>query len=117
MNKSGIHPTGEKVLVRPIKTERKTDGGIIIPDAAASKYDLAQIKATVIEVGPTAFEKEVYFEKTYGMPTVTPRSGDIIAIAKYAGYLLKGKDGEEYRIINDDDITAILEDDWDTKHV
>lgn len=117
MNESGIHPTGEKILVKPIKTERKTDGGIIIPDSSADKYDLAQIKAMIVETGPIAFEREVYFEKTYGTLTMTPRGGDIVAIAKYAGYLLKGKDGQDYRIVNDGDITAILEDDWDTKHV
>lgn len=117
MNESGIHPLGEKILVKPIKTERKTEGGIFIPDTSAEKYDLAQIKAIIIEIGPIAFEKEIYFEKTYGILTMTPQVGDIIAMAKYAGYLLKGKDGDDYRIINDADLTAILEGDWETKHV
>jgi len=108
MNESGIFPTGTKVLVRPIKTERVTSGGIFIPEAEAAKYDAGGCKAEVIAVGPCAFQEDKEYMRRNEMDGVIPRVGNFIFMAKWAGNPVPGKDGE-YRIINDEDVTAILE--------
>jgi len=101
MNESGIHPVEYKVLVRPEAVEEKTKGGIYIPDVTKDKEQDAQIIATVIEVSEMAFSDPDWIVK--------PQSGDKVYIAKYAGYLVKGKDHVNYRVINDKEIVAIIE--------
>ena len=102
MNESGIEPLGHRVLVKPILTDRTVGGGIIIPDKLADKEDKAQIKATLIAVGPTAWRAE----GLGGFPWAAP--GDTVIIGKYSGVFLKGTDGVNYRIVNDDELQARL---------
>lgn len=109
MNSSGIFPIEEKVLVKPLKSERVTQGGIVIPESEANKQDMAQVKAEVVAVGTRAFEYTYEFARRYDLSYRIPKPGDCVAMARYAGYVIKGSDGESYRIINDQDITAILE--------
>lgn len=105
-NPSGIIPMDLRVLVKPDTVEERSKGGIIIPEAAQEKEKYAQCKATVIAVGENAFEEAASRSPSF----VKPRAGTRILIAKYGGVLLKGKDGEEYRIMNDEDVIARLED-------
>lgn len=101
-NESGIVPLGHRVLVRPILTERVVGGGIIIPDKLADKEDKAQIRAILIESGPTAWKAE----GLGGIPWA--KSGDVVIIGKYSGVFLKGQDDVNYRIVNDDELQARL---------
>lgn len=103
MNESGIVPLGHRVLVRPLPSERVTEGGIVIPDNTAEKNDRAQIKAIVVAFGDTAWTDSTLG----GKPWV--QAGDTVVIGKYAGVFLDGKDGEKYRIVNDDELQAKLE--------
>ena len=102
MNESGIEPLGHRVLVKPILTDRTVGGGIIIPDKLADKEDKAQIKATLIAFGPTAWRAE----GLGGFPWAAP--GATVIIGKYSGVFLKGTDGVNYRIVNDDELQARL---------
>ena len=56
--------------------------------------------ATFVAAGGNAFED--WHDKRL------PKLGDKVLIAKYAGITVKGADGQEYRILNDKDISAIL---------
>ena len=107
-NESGIIPIDLKVLVRPVTLEEMTDGGIIIPQNVKEQQDMAGIKARLVALGVNAFEAI----KDKGQ---RPQAGMVVSISKYAGYLIKGKDGEDYRLINDDDIVAVLDGDWDVR--
>jgi chaperonin GroES len=100
MNPSGIEPLDLKVLVRPDLAETKTAGGIIIPDATADRQKFAVLKATLIAVGDNAFK-----EWGYGN---APKTGSRILMAQYAGARVKGQDGEEYILMNDEDVVALL---------
>lgn len=100
---SGIRPVGHRVLVRTINTERVTGGGIVIPEATAEKNDKAQIKAVVVDYGETAWMAEGLGGKPWA------ERGDTVVIGKYAGVFIKGKDDVQYRIVNDDEIQARLE--------
>lgn len=102
-NKSGIEPLGHRVLVRPILTERVTEGGIVIPEPTADKEDKAQIKAIVVAAGPTAWKAE----GLGGTPWAAV--GEKVVIGKYAGVFLKGTDGANYRIVNDDELQARIQ--------
>jgi len=110
-NNSGIHPVDLKVLVLPIKTEEVTKGGIVLTSQTTGQEDRAGIKARLVEAGSQAFE-------AIQQPKYRPKVGQTISISKYAGYLIKGMDGEDYRLINDGDVVAILDsDDWDVRSV
>lgn len=103
-NTSGIQPVEYKVLVLPDKIEEMTEGkhgaAIIMPDQTKEKEEWAQIKATLVAVGGSAF-----CDPDWKQPI--PQIGDQVYIAKYAGNFIEGKDGKEYRLCSDKDIGAI----------
>lgn len=100
MNASGINPVEYKCLVLPLKVEEKTQGGILLPSQIQEQDQLAETKATLVAVGGMAFSD---------WQGVKPEVGRQVMIAKYAGLLCRGKDGEEYRLVNDKDIAAVLD--------
>lgn len=116
---TGISPSGNRVVVKPDDVERTTAGGIIIPDTEADKHALAQSTGTLVAVGPDAWKHTVTttqrlidgqwkdVERTIsGYSEPFAEVGDRVAFAKYGGLQVEGVDGETYRIMNDEDITA-----------
>lgn len=103
-NISGIQPVEYKVLVLPEEIEEKTEGkhgiGIFLADQTKEKEEWAQIKAILVAVGGSAFCDPDWKEPV-------PQIGDQVYIAKYAGNIIEGKDGKEYRLCSDKDIGAI----------
>jgi len=99
-NKSGVLPCEYKVLVKPDKVE-EMQGKLYIPPQVADKEMRARDDVTLVAVGGTAFT-----EPNWGDPT--PKPGDRVKIAKYAGYFFKGADGEWYQVCNDKDIAGIV---------
>lgn len=105
-NPSGINPTEFKVLIEPKKTDDVSKGGIIIPDETKDRQQYAATEGTLIALSPLAF--------TYAGPSewngeAKPKTGDRVVYAKYAGAVIRGKDGKEYRLCNDKDVCAVLE--------
>jgi chaperonin GroES len=88
-----IKPIGERVLIKPVKEEEKTAGGIYIPEAAKEKKK----QGVVVEIGTTSDDNELPVQK-----------GDLILYTGYSTDELE-IDGEEYLIINISDIIAKLE--------
>jgi chaperonin GroES len=103
-NNSGIKPLDMRVLVLPDPAEEVTKGGIIIIPDAVEKEKYATVKATLVAVGVNAWA-----EARAHAGFVAPHPGMRVMIAKYGGVMVKGHDGADYRIMNDEDITAILE--------
>lgn len=99
-NPSGIVPLDLRVLVKPDPVEEKSKGGIIIPDKTRDKEKFATVRARLIAAGPNAF-------KEWGTGN-GPSPGDHVLVAQYAGSTIKGDDGEDYVIMNDGDICAVL---------
>ena len=93
MAKVKIKPLADRVLIEPALAEQKTAGGIIIPDTAKEKPQ----KGKVIAVGEGLKDKPV-----------TVKVGDNILYGKYAGTEIK-VDGEDYLIMREDDLLAIVE--------
>ncbi len=93
-----IKPLGDRVLVQRLEPAEVKKGGIIIPDTAQEK----PMEAKVIAVGSgklTDDGKRLGFEV---------KKGDKVIITKYGGNEVK-QDGEEYLIIGQEDILAIVE--------
>ena len=92
-----LKPLADRVVIKRVEAEEKTKSGIILTGSAKEKPEVAQ----VIEVGPGGLVdgKEV---------TMTVKVGDKVITSKYAGTEVK-IDGEEYTIVRQSDILAIVE--------
>ena len=90
-------PLGDRVVLKQLEAEETTKGGIILVSAAQEKPQ----EAEVVAVGPGGVVegKEV---------TMQVKVGDKVIYSKYAGNEIK-IDGEEYKIVRQDDILAIVE--------
>jgi len=93
-----VKPLGERVLVKRIEAEEVKKGGIIIPDTAKEKPQQGE----VVAVGPGKLD-----EKGKRTP-MDVKKGDRILFGKYSGTEIE-IDGEEYLIMQEDDILAIVE--------
>jgi chaperonin GroES len=103
MNTSGFEPLDLRVLVLPDEVKTKI-GAIHLPDSVVEQDKWAQTKATVIAVGDNAWE-EARARAPGFMP---PQPGDRVLFGKYSGQRLKGDDGKDYVIMNDEDVLARL---------
>ncbi|MFZ1864561.1 MAG: co-chaperone GroES [Polyangiales bacterium] len=93
-----IRPLHDRVLVKRVKEEEKTKGGIIIPDTAKEK----PIEAKVVAVGAGR-----RLENGEVQPLAV-KKGDLVLFGKYGGTEVK-IDGEEHLILREDDILGIIE--------
>ena len=123
MNKSGITPLLERVLVLPDEIEEHTTGGIYIPEPVAERHQQAQATGTFIAAGPDAFiHSRVEIERVINgtmqtvevrteryNPAFIPKPGDRVQFAKYGGLENEGADGKTYRVLNDRDITTLVD--------
>lgn len=101
--KSLPKPAGHRVLIKPDKVETVSAGGIITDISNGDREADAQIIGTLVAVGPNAWK-----EFDDGIPWA--QVGEKVLFAKYGGYAVKIR-GEVYRIMNDEDVTAIVSDD------
>ena len=93
-----FRPLHDRVLLRRLEQESKTAGGIIIPDTAKEK----PMESIVVALGTGKVDdsgKKVPFEV---------KKGDRVLVSKYGGTEIK-LDGKEYKILNSDDILAVIE--------
>lgn len=91
-----IKPLGSRVLIKMKEGEETTKSGIILAGAVQEKPQIAE----VIEVGPG----EVIDGKA---ETMNVKKGDNIIVSEYAGTKVK-YEGEEYIIVKQNDILAIV---------
>jgi chaperonin GroES len=94
---NNVKPLGDRVLVQPVEDKEVKKGGIIIPDTAKEK----PTEGVVVALGTGKTDdngKKVPFEV---------KEGDRVLISKYGGTEIK-LDGKEYKILNCDDILAVL---------
>jgi co-chaperonin GroES (HSP10) len=88
----------------PDKVEEKTKGGIIIPPTERDREQHAATQGTLIAVSPMAFTFS-----DWPAEAPKPKPGDRVAFPRYVGHVIKGKDNEDYWLLNDKDICATLE--------
>jgi len=93
-----VKPLGDRVLVEPVEEKEIKKGGIIIPDTAKEKPTEGIIIA--LGTGKTDDDgKKIPFEV---------KKGDRVLISKYGGTEIK-LDDKEYKILNSDDILAVID--------
>ncbi len=92
-----LKPLGDRVIIKMMEAEEKTKSGLILTGSAKEKPEVAE----VIEVGPGGMVdgKEV---------TMVVEKGQKVITSKYSGTEVK-IDGEEYTIVRQSDILAIVE--------
>jgi len=93
-----IRPLQDRVVVRRVKEEDKTKGGIIIPDTAKEK----PIEGLVVAVGNGKVQDDGKVRK------LDVKEGDRILFGKYSGTEVK-IEGEEHLILREDDILGVVE--------
>jgi len=93
-----IKPLQDRVVVKRIEEPEKTKGGIIIPDTAKEKPSEGEIVA--VGKGKVADNGQLV--------PMELKVGDKVLFSKYGGHELK-MDGEEYIIMGQDDIYAVVE--------
>jgi len=106
--------TGEYLLVQKETLERKTKGGIYIPEKEGRRRDLAAEVGTILSLGPLAFQDEKAFEKEFGVEVPIPKVGDRVGIARHGG-LRTIINGEEFWLYRHTDITFIFDKDDQTQ--
>lgn len=92
-----LKPLGDRVVIKMMEAEEKTKSGLILTGSAKEKPEVALI----VEVGPGGLVdgKEV---------KMTVKKGQKVITGKYSGTEVK-VDGEEYTIVRQSDILAIVE--------
>jgi chaperonin GroES len=93
-----VRPLGDRLLVKRVKEEEKSKGGIIIPDTAKEKPQ----EGKVVAVGKG--------KMTEAGKLVTPevKAGDTILFGKYSGSEVT-LNGEEHLIMREDDVMGVVE--------
>ena len=94
-----FRPLGDRVVVRRVKEDQKTAGGIIIPDTVQEKPQ----EGEVIAVGPGAIN-----EHTGVRTPLEVKPGEFVLFGKWSGTEVK-IDGDELLIMKESDIMGIVE--------
>ena len=92
-----LKPLGDRVVIKMMEAEEKTKSGLILTGSAKEKPEVAE----VVAVGPGGLVdgKEV---------KMTVKKGQKVITSKYSGTEVK-VDGEEYTIVRQSDILAVVE--------
>ena len=98
MAKLKIRPLGDKVLVKRVAAEKKTAGGIVLPDTAKEKPKRGVVQA----VGDGKLLDSGERSK------LQVAKGNEVLFSSYAGTEIK-VDGEEFLIIDENDILAVVD--------
>jgi len=93
-----LRPLHDRVVIRRTEEERKSPGGIVIPDTATEK----PIKGEVVAVG-----KGKILESGEVRP-LDLKKGDKVLFGKYSGTEVK-VDGEDLLVMREDDVMAVIE--------
>jgi len=91
-----LKPLADRVVLKQTKAEEKTKGGIILTSASQEKPEVYEV--LVVGPGGMVDGKEIKMEV---------KKGDKVLMGKYSGTTVK-LDGEEYVIVRQSDILAIV---------
>lgn len=98
-----VQPVRCVAMIKPDKVDDKSSGGLYLPDSARDRMQTAADRGEIISVGGGFWE---------GYSEPKPKTGDKVIFDRYAGSLITIADNgkrEDFRLVNDDKIIAILE--------
>jgi chaperonin GroES len=93
-----IRPLQDRIIVKRLKEEEKTKGGLYIPDSAKEK----PVEGTVLAVGNGKILEDGTIRR------LDVKEGDRVLFGKYSGTEVK-LDGEEHLILREDDVLGVIE--------
>ena len=95
-----LKPLGDRVILEPVTEEKKSKGGIILPETVDKERPE---KGRVVAVGPGKFDED-------GKKRIhlSVKKGDVVLFTKYGPNEVK-IDGKQYLIAREEDILAIIE--------
>jgi len=101
-----LQPLSDRVLIQPVKVEAKSAGGLWLPEGAKETPQ----EGTVIAVGPGRMSEPVpknLNDPIWPLCPMNVKVGDRVIFQKYGGCDLK-IDGEDYKLLGQDDVLAIV---------
>ncbi|MBI4355890.1 MAG: co-chaperone GroES [Candidatus Omnitrophica bacterium] len=94
---AGLHPIGDRIIVKALQSEERTKGGIVLPDTAKEKPQEGKViavgKGRLLDSGE--------------LKALEVKVGDKILFGRYAGTEIKVED-EEVLILREEDVLAII---------
>jgi chaperonin GroES len=103
MKAAALRPTADRILVRRIKGQEKTPGGLYLPDAAQKQTQYG----TVIRVGPGKLPADATVSSKRIPVSVEP--GQIVLFTVYGGnHAPDPNDKDEYLVLNESDVLGIV---------
>ena len=93
-----LRPLHDRVVVKRVEEEKKSAGGIFIPDSAAEKPQ----RGKVIAVGKGKINEQG------AVRPLDVKVGDLVLFGKYSGSEIKW-DGDDVLMMREDDILAVIE--------
>lgn len=97
-------PTGWRMLILPYRGKAQTQGGVYIPEKVIDDGQLTTVVGYVMKQGPLCYKDEAKFPDGPWC-----KQGDWVIFARYAGSRFR-IEGGEVRILNDDEILAVISD-------
>ena len=97
-------PSGWRMVLFPLKLQGKTKGGVLLTDDTVTESQVTTNNCKDLKMGPECYKDK---EKFPSGPWC--KEGDWVLITRYAGSRIR-IDGGELRIINDDEILAVVDD-------
>jgi chaperonin GroES len=93
-----LRPLGDHVVIKPLESEDRTPGGIVLPDTAKEK----STKGEVVAVGSGKVLPNGR------VVALSVKAGDTVIYSKYAGSEVK-VDGKELKIVQESEILAVVD--------
>ncbi len=93
-----IQPLADRIIVKTLEAEETTKGGIVLPDTAKEKPQEGKIVA--VGSGKKLDDGKVQ--------VLEVKVGDCILYGKYSGTEISTKDGEDYLIMKEEDVLAVV---------
>ena len=103
-------PTGWRIIVLPFKMNDKTKGGVLMTESTLERQQIGSQCGLVLAMGPQCYKD------TERYPTGPwCKVNDWVVFARYAGSRIQ-IEGGEVRLLNEDEVLAIVKDPQDILH-
>ena len=96
-------PAGYRILIALPEVKEQTDGGIYVPDERRDAEAVAAVVGFVVKTGDSAYADKKRFPNGPWC-----KEGDWVVLRPYSGTRIRVH-GQEFRIINDDSVEAVVE--------
>jgi len=97
-------PCGYKILIAIPEVEESTEGGIIKPDIVRELEEYSTVVGFVLKMGPDCYDEKKKFPSG-----AYCKEGDFILFRAFQGTRIRIH-GKEFRLINDDNVEAVVDD-------